>query len=425
MKSLVALLLASSLLIATHAFAQGTPAGARPILVQGAMDVETAALVARLDQVTLDRVGPWSFWRGTVDGHPVIVSKTLKGVSNAAAATMIAIERYRPAAIINQGTAGGLDPALKLYDIVLGTSAINIGAFKTPYRPAGAGTSALDWVPLDLTAADGSASKDRKPARFAGDEGLLAVARRAKASYTRGRVVEGVIGTSDMWNDEVDRLARFHKDYGTVAEEMETASSAQIASQLNVPFLGIRIVSDNAMNGTPFDPRTGEACLDFVYQVVKSYVAQSRSASASAGAPSLVGAWRLVAWDEKRADGTTHRNPRSVGSLMYSDSGRMCGVIMDPARPSWQARPDEAALRAAFNGLVAYCGAYEIHAADGFVLHRVDVEKSPLNVGLTRKRWFTFEGPDRLVLRVDPAEIGPATAESRLVWERVSSTPPR
>jgi adenosylhomocysteine nucleosidase len=266
-------LVAATLALAPQAVRQ--PESPRPILLQGAMDIETSALVARLEQPRIERIGGWTFWHGRIDGHPVIVSKTLKGVSNAAAATAIAIERYRPAAIVNQGTAGAVDPALKLYDIVLGTEALNLGAFKSPRRAAGGGSSTLDWEPLDLTAPDGSAAASRKPARFAADDSLLAAARAVTSRYTRGRIVEGVIGTSDMWNDELDRLARMNKEYGTLVEEMETASAAQVARQMDVPFLGIRIVSDNAATAAAFDPKTAAACEEFTYEVVRAYVAHA------------------------------------------------------------------------------------------------------------------------------------------------------
>jgi adenosylhomocysteine nucleosidase len=82
-----------------------------------------------------------------------------------------------------------------------------------------------------------------------------------------------VIGSSDIWNDELDRIARFHTEYGTTVVEMETASAAQIAGLLHIPFLGIRVVSDNITNGDPDDPKTGEACENYVYQAVKGYVA--------------------------------------------------------------------------------------------------------------------------------------------------------
>lgn len=52
-------------------------------------------------------------------------------MTNAAAATALAIERFHPRAIINQGTAGGHDADLHVMDIVVGTESVNIGAFKT------------------------------------------------------------------------------------------------------------------------------------------------------------------------------------------------------------------------------------------------------------------------------------------------------
>jgi adenosylhomocysteine nucleosidase len=263
------------------ALAQGAPAPLRPIVVQGAMQLEVEALAARLEGVAVERVGGWMFWTGAIDGYPVIVSKTLKGVSNAAAATVIAIERFHPVAVINQGTAGGHDPSLRLYDIVLGTRAVNLGAFKSRFRPAGAGSNSLDWTPLDLLVSEGSAGndpKEHKLASFGADPGLLTAAQSVRAQYTRGRVVEGVIGSSDVWNDEIDRIARFHTEFETAVEEMETASAAQIAGLLDVPFLGIRVVSDNVTNGEPYDPKTGEACEDYVYQVVRSYIRARRAA---------------------------------------------------------------------------------------------------------------------------------------------------
>jgi adenosylhomocysteine nucleosidase len=268
--------IAAWLAVTIPALLQSGPTDPRPVIVQGAMQLEIEKLAGRLDNPSVEHVGAWTFWRGSLDGHPVIVSKTLKGMSNAAAATVIGVEHYHPGAIVNQGTAGGHDPGLHLYDIVVGASSVNIGAFKSHYRPARTGSSPLDWMPLDLTASEGSAGNDpkaRRPARFPADGALLAAARQARGAYVRGRVVEGVIGSSDVWNEEIDRVAWLHTTFGTTVEEMETASAAQIASLFNIPFLGIRVVSDNITNGGAYDPKTGEACEDYVYQVVKAYIA--------------------------------------------------------------------------------------------------------------------------------------------------------
>jgi adenosylhomocysteine nucleosidase len=251
------------------------PVAARPVVVQGAMDVEVKKLAGALEHVTEEKVHGWTFWSGTVGGYPVVISKTLKGMSNAAAATAIAAERYHPLAIINQGTAGGHEPGLHVFDIVLGTDAVNLGSFKTGSRARGQGSNFADWVPLDLMRSDGSAGQDpnaRSMRRFHGDEGLLAAARRVRGRYRQGRVVEGVIGSSEIWNSEIDRIARFHDQFGTIAEEMETASAAQIAGLFQIPFLGIRVVSNNITNGGIYDEKTGEACQEYVYDVVKSYI---------------------------------------------------------------------------------------------------------------------------------------------------------
>jgi adenosylhomocysteine nucleosidase len=254
-------------------------AALRPVVVQGAMDVEIRKLAGALENITEERVGEWTFWRGTLDGYPVVISKTLKGMSNAAAATAIAAERYHPAAIINQGTAGGHQPDLHVYDIVLGTDAVNLGSFKTGYRKRGEGSNFAEWNPLDLMRSDGSAGQDpnaRVMRRFHGDEGLLAAARRVRGQYRKGRVVDGVIGSSEIWNSEIDRIQRFHDEFGTSAEEMETASAAQIAGEFQIPFLGIRVLSNNVTNGGTYDTKVGEACQDFVSDVVKAYISQTR-----------------------------------------------------------------------------------------------------------------------------------------------------
>lgn len=141
----------------------------------------------------------------------------------------------------------------------------------------------------------------------------------------------------------------------------------------------------------------------------------------AAGARRFLGMWRLVGWTERAADGSTRPGQTDVGYLIYTDVNRMCAVLMDSKRPKWPsgAPANVAEAMARFSGFISYCAAVELHAAEGFVLHHVDVERSPNIVSTTRKRWFRFEGPNRLVLRIDPSELGAGVAESTLTWERV------
>lgn len=137
-------------------------------------------------------------------------------------------------------------------------------------------------------------------------------------------------------------------------------------------------------------------------------------------AKQFLGMWRLVGWTQRSADGTVRDGQTDVGYLVYTDVNRMCAVMMDSKRPKWTpgAPPTVPDAVARFAGFISYCARVEVNAKEGFVLHHVDVERSPNIVGTIRKRWFTFEGPNRLVLKVDAAELG-TQLESRLVWERV------
>jgi adenosylhomocysteine nucleosidase len=117
--------------------------------------------------------------------------------------------------------------------------------------------------------------------RFHGDAGLLTAARSIRDHYRRGRVVDGVIGSSEVWNSEIDRVQQFHDRFGTTAEEMETAAAAQIAREFEIPFLGIRVVSNNITNGGSYDATTGAACQEYVLDVVKAYVTAQRARSAT------------------------------------------------------------------------------------------------------------------------------------------------
>jgi len=250
-----------------------SPAPLHPLVLQGAMDAEVRGLVSALQNPSETHVGEWTFWSGTLDGYPVVVSKTMKGMSNAAAATAIAIERYQPVAIINQGTAGGHQPDLHVLDIVLGVESVNLGSIKTAFRTAGTGVRTEDWKPLDLLRSEGSAGMDPLALtmrRFRADERLVDVARRVGSSYTMGRVVDGVIGSADVWNSELDRIARFHREFGTSVEEMETASAAQVAASFRIPFLGIRVLSNNITDGEAYDRNAGEACQAFVLEVARA-----------------------------------------------------------------------------------------------------------------------------------------------------------
>jgi len=138
----------------------------------------------------------------------------------------------------------------------------------------------------------------------------------------------------------------------------------------------------------------------------------------------FVGAWRLVSAVQHMNDGSKRNNPSygpgGIGYILYSDTGRVCVVNIDPSRPKWASEsvPTDAELRSAMKGVIAYAGRYEVNAEQGYVIHHIEVDAVPNRVGSSAKRFFEFTG-NRLILR--PAPPHPeGVADYRITWERVS-----
>jgi adenosylhomocysteine nucleosidase len=196
------------------------------------------------------------------------------GMTNSAAATAIAILKYQPCAIINQGTSGGHDPALNVFDLVLGRAVCNIGAFKTPKKALGEGADALAWrEAFDMLAEDETDPEPIAIRHFYADPALLAAAQHVRHGYTAGQVVEGIIGSADVWNNELDRIAFFERLMAQSPRKWKVLLWHKLLPSFR-PFLAIRVVSNNLTNQQAYNAKTGQACQDFVFKVVQHYLAE-------------------------------------------------------------------------------------------------------------------------------------------------------
>lgn len=133
----------------------------------------------------------------------------------------------------------------------------------------------------------------------------------------------------------------------------------------------------------------------------------------------FIGMWRLVSWEKEYSDGTVKQELRSKSYLIYTDTGHVCWVATDPNRTIWAGEPTQEQKAEAFDGLGFYCALVELNVDKGYVIHQLELARSQNAVGIMLKRWFSFDGQDRLLLRVEPSENEPPLVESRLVWERV------
>jgi len=156
--------------------------------------------------------------------------------------------------------------------------------------------------------------------------------------------------------------------------------------------------------------------------VLGQFNSTSRGQSRDDIAKQFAGMWRLVSNPQRLADGTTREGANSVGYAFFdANATRMCFLSMNPNRPQWKTEtaPTAEEELSAIKGFGAYCATLEVHAKEGFMLRRYDINQTPNAVGKATKRWYTFQGTDRMSLRVDASELNRPVVESTFVWERV------
>ena len=156
--------------------------------------------------------------------------------------------------------------------------------------------------------------------------------------------------------------------------------------------------------------------------VLGQFGSTSRAQSQGDVAKQFAGMWRLVSNPQRFADGTTKQGSNSVAYAMFdADASHMCFISMDPNRPRWKSdnAPTAEEGLSAIKGFGAYCGTVEIHAKEGFIVRHYEINQNPNAVGKATKRWYTFEGTNRMSLRLDASELNPPVVENTLIWERI------
>jgi Lipocalin-like domain len=126
------------------------------------------------------------------------------------------------------------------------------------------------------------------------------------------------------------------------------------------------------------------------------------------GAQRLVGAWRLVLFEDLVDGRATYPfGENASGYLIYTADGHMAGLIADADLPSCvppalarysQLPPcSPAQMQRTLEGSVAYWGTYSLDEAEGVVIHHVERDLTSGLAGTDQRRPYRLEG-DRLVI---------------------------
>ena len=154
-------------------------------------------------------------------------------------------------------------------------------------------------------------------------------------------------------------------------------------------------------------------------------MAAATLAPTTAAPTSLVGTWRLIAYEEWLPNGSVER-PFGVspsGYLVYDDTGHMhLQVMSTPAMFDFPGAGDgtgePSLIQVAYQGYVAYYGTYTVDWAHQVVTHHVEGSLQPDYTATDQPRSFRFEG-DRFVIQEHDSLTGACELRE---WVRVRGT---
>lgn len=225
----------------------------------GAMDQEVAKIKERLEAVSVETRAGMDFYKGSLNGKPVVVVRSGIGKVNAALCTQILADCYQVDGVINTGIAGSLKAEINIGDIVLSTDALQHDMDATGFGyPVG-------QIPqMNIFS-------------FPADEKLRKLAEECCRQVNpdihtySGRVVSG-----DQFISDKAKKQWLIDTFGGSCTEMEGAAIAQAAWLNRIPVLIIRAISDKADDSANMDYETFEAqaiqhSVNLLLEMVKRY----------------------------------------------------------------------------------------------------------------------------------------------------------
>jgi len=198
----------------------------------GAMDEEIDFLEKIMTNKRVSTIASVQFTEGKLHGKDITLLKSGIGKVNAAMATSILMERFKPSHVINTGSAGGFSTNMQVGDVVVGNEVVHhdvdVTAFNYEYGQ----------VP-------------NMPATFQADHKLMQMTEKIVEQLMLNYET-GLIATGDSFMNDPKQVESVKELFPTmIAVEMEGAAIAQVCYQYKIPFIIIRALSDIAGSESP------------------------------------------------------------------------------------------------------------------------------------------------------------------------------
>lgn len=193
-----------------------------------AMKEEANALSEMLLDKKVKAVKSNIFYEGLLNGTRVVLAVSGIGKVNAAYTATNMARSYDLRAIISTGVAGGLG-VLKKLDILVADAVVQHD--------------------FDLTAfgRQKGVIPGLKEKTLYTDKNLVKLAKLDK------RIRGGIIATGDQFISSIQKAKEIASEFNAVACDMESASIGQVATLEGIPFVVVRVISDDASDDAGSD----------------------------------------------------------------------------------------------------------------------------------------------------------------------------
>ena len=198
------------------------------------MAVEVAHLKEAMQSPHIEVVSGITFYRGRLAGQEVVLAKSGVGKVFAAMCAQTMVLRYGVTRLFVSGVAGSLSKDLHIGDVVIATTCVQHDMdTSTVGDPIGM-VSGINRI------------------RFEADTAMVreleATCREQGVSYKLG-----IVATGDQFVASAAKERWIAETFGAVASEMESCAVAQVAFVNRIPYVVIRVISDEADGKTPED----------------------------------------------------------------------------------------------------------------------------------------------------------------------------
>ena len=235
----------------------------KPIVIQGALQNELEYLLKIFEVKNKINIGSYFFYECIYKNYPVIISKTKIGEISSAIATTLAIQKYDPLFILNQGTAGALVEWLNKKDIVIGKQIYYLSQFSTDENKEN--DEINPWKKV------GYRTIDNEIVSYNANEKLLSWLQSIDI-LKRENIYFDIIGSGDIWTKDVNQMKKYNNDYGIVCEAMECTGAYMAANSFQAPLVSIRVISNNEIKKQQYDEKTSIITQKLIINIMDKFL---------------------------------------------------------------------------------------------------------------------------------------------------------